>query len=277
LWLFSGLGGVAGKLYTKDRKRAVENLAIAFPESNRMVREAMATAMYKNLGRNIFDFINLKDASRDRLASLVDAVEGMESFEKAFAVDRGVIVITGHIGCWELMPPYFTSLGYRVSVVARKMKDARLDDELVSIRTSVGVATVDRNSNPREMIKPLKRREILGVLIDQHTDVGGMYVPFFNRPAFTPTGVAKLACLTGSPIVPMADYLNRDGKHTIRVLPPIYPPEIVGDKESTVERLTAECSLAVEQLIRIDPKQWVWFHHRWREPEKVDVEYAANA
>jgi KDO2-lipid IV(A) lauroyltransferase len=118
------------------------------------------------------------------------------------------------------------------------------------------------------------------VLIDQHTSVSGAYVPFFNRPAFTPTGVAKLSCLTGAPILPMADFLKANGKHVIQVLPPIFPPEKVTDKKTTVERITAECSLAVEQLIRLDPKQWVWFHHRWREPDVSDtnhVGYASNA
>jgi KDO2-lipid IV(A) lauroyltransferase len=78
----------------------------------------------------------------------------------------------------------------------------------------------------------------------------------------------------------MADFLGRDGKHTIQVLPPIMPPETSGDKAAVVEKLTTECSLAVEQLIRIDPKQWVWFHHRWREPEderESNVELAASA
>jgi KDO2-lipid IV(A) lauroyltransferase len=274
---FSALGGVAGRLLKRDWRRAVDNLAIAFPEAPTMVREAMAAAMFKSLGRNAFDFLNLKHATPEKLASLVDGVRGMECYKQAEALGKGVIVITGHIGCWELMPPYFVSLGHTVTVVGRRMKDQRLNDQLVAIRASVGVTTVDRDSSPREMIKPLKRGEILGVLIDQHTSVSGMYVPFFNRPAFTPTGVAKLSLLTGAPIVPMADFLNRNGKHTIRVLPPIVPPEVVTDKTAAIEKLTTECSLAVERLIRIDPKQWVWFHHRWREPEEKNVEIAANA
>lgn len=280
LRVFSGLGALAGRVFRSDRRRAVDNLAIAFPESPAMVREAMASAMFKTLGCNAFDFLNLKNASADRLAWLVERVEGMEHYERAASAGRGVIVITGHIGCWELMPPYFVSLGHAVTVVARRMNIGRLNDELVAIRASVGVTTIDRDASPREMIKPLKRGEILGVLIDQHTRVGGTWVPFFGRPAFTPTGVAKLACLLGSPIVPMADFLGRSGRHTIRVLPPIVPPERVGDKAAAVERLTTECSLAVERLIRIDPKQWVWFHHRWREPEGErgdDVELAAIA
>jgi KDO2-lipid IV(A) lauroyltransferase len=278
--LFSWLGGLVGRLFKKDRQRALDNLAIAFPGSPRMVREAMLAAMFKNLGKNAFDFLNLKNATPDDLASIVEEVRGMEHFQRADALGRGVIVITGHIGCWELMPPYFASLGHLVTVVARRMKVDKLNEELVAIRSSVGVTTVDRDASPREMIRPLKRGGILGVLIDQHTSVGGMYVPFFGKPAFTPTGVAKLACLLGSPIVPMADFLGRDGKHTIQVLPPIMPPDDLSDKAAAVEKLTIECSLAVEQLIRIDPKQWVWFHHRWREPEDErngNVECAASA
>lgn len=255
----------------------MENLALAFPKTNPMLREAMATAMFKNLGRSIFDFLNLKDAAPEKLASFVESVHGMECFDKANALGKGIIVITGHIGCWELMPPYFTSLGYRVSVVGRKMKDPNLDDQLVALRASLGVTTIDRDSSPREMLKVLKRGEILGVLIDQHTSVGGMYVPFFDKPAYTPTGMAKLACITGSPILPMADFLNANGTHTIRVLPPIMPPDEITDKSSVVEQLTRESSLAIEKFIRIDPKQWVWFHHRWRDTENTNVENAAHA
>jgi len=277
LGAFSALGGLVGRLYKKDRRRAVDNLGIAFPESPVMVREAMAKAMYKNLGGNVFDFLNLKGSTPEKLASLVESVRGMECFHRANDAGKGVIVITGHIGCWELLPPYFASLGYRATVVARRMRIENMNDELVAARASVGVTTVDRDASPREVIKPLKRGEILGVVIDQHTSVGGMYVPFFGKLAYTPTGVAKLALLTGSPIVPMADFLGRNGKHTIQVLPAIIPPENVTDKDEAVERLTAECSLAVENLIRIDPKQWVWFHHRWREPEGNNVEAAVNA
>jgi len=232
-----------------------------------MVRDAMAQAMFRSLGRNVFDFLNLRDASAENLAYLVEDVQGMQYYLDAGAAGKGVIAITGHIGCWEIVPAYLVSIGHPVTVVARRMKNERLNEALVSTRLSVGVATIDRDASPREMIRILRRGEILGVLVDQHTDVGGMYVPFFNRPAFTPTGVAKLACLTGAPIVPMAVYLNKNGRHTIHVLPAIMPPPpgVVVNKEAVVRELTAACSLAVEKLIRMDPKQWVWFHNRWRE------------
>lgn len=277
LKLFGGLGGLAYNVFTKDRRRAVDNVAIAFPESNYPVRRAMIRAMFKTMGRNVYDFINLEGASHQTLAALVEDVKGMGHFEKARQKGKGIIVITGHIGCFEIMPAYFVSIGHRVTVVARRLRDKKLNDRLVGVRASVGVDTVDRNASAREMIRVLRKGEILGVLIDQHTDVAGMYVPFFGRPAYTPTGVAKLSCLTGASILPMAVYLNRRGKHVIHVLPPIDPPREIRDKARTIESLTAECSLAVERLIRVDPKQWAWFHHRWRESGATNVGYAVDA
>ena len=275
--VFSWLGLVAPQLFPRDRQRAVDNLGIAFPESHRMVREAMARAMFKTLGANAFDFLQLKGASPERLGELVTEVHGLQRLEEAMGRGRGLIAITGHIGCWELMPAYFVSRGYPTTVVARRMRSSRLDDKLNEIRASLGVKTLDRDSSPRSMLKVLRSGEALGVLIDQHTRVSGAYVPFFNRPAYTPIGVAKLACLTGAPILPMAIFANRMGTYEVHILDPIDAPAEGRRRDEVIHELTAQCSRAIEQLIRIDPKQWVWFHHRWREPEGSDVHYAAQA
>lgn len=241
-----------------------------------MLREGMVRAMFKNLGRNAYDFLNLEGASRERLEGLVEKVEGLDTFQRVYGQGDGVIVITGHIGCWELMPAYFAALGYKLSVVARRMKVDRLDQRLVEIRESVGVASIDRNSSPRRMIEALRRGELLGVLIDQHTSVAGMYVPFFGRPAFTPTAVAKLSIMTGAPVLPMGVFLSARGKHVVHVLPPLVARAGL-TREEAIADLTVRCSLAVEELIRIDPKQWVWFHDRWREPKPEERTYAVQS
>jgi KDO2-lipid IV(A) lauroyltransferase len=265
--LFARIGALAARLFSADRRRAVENLGVAFPEAPGPFRRALAMAMFKTLGQNAYEFLRLDGASRQTLLERVERVEGMENFVAAHRAGKGVIVITGHIGCWEIMPAHFVALGYRVWVVARRMKVSRLNDRLVGIRKSVGVETIDRDDNPRRMFEPLKRGEILGVLIDQHTRVAGMWVPFFGRPAYTPTAVAKMALASGAAIVPMGIFLGRNGRHVVHVLPAIPTGSpLRGERERAVREITQACSLAVERLIRIDPKQWVWFHHRWREP-----------
>jgi len=272
--LFASLGTLANRLFTKDRERAIENLGIAFPEADRMIRSAWTKAMFRSLGRNAYEALTLENAPPEEVAGRVSHVEGIELLEEAYGRGRGLIAITGHIGCWELMPAYFITQGYRVSVVARRMKVDQLNDRLVSLRGSLGVVSLDRDTSPRAMIAPIRNGEALGVLIDQHTSVAGIYVPFFGRPALTPTAVAKIALMTRAPIMPMAIFQRHDGKHVIHVLPEVVAPE-GGTREECIVELTRRCSLAVEQLVRIDPKQWVWFHHRWREPEADDVVVAA--
>jgi KDO2-lipid IV(A) lauroyltransferase len=276
LSLFALFGAVAARCFERDRRRAIENLGVAFPDAPAPFRRALAAATFKTLGRNAYEFLWLEGSSPERLRSLVARIDGMEHFLEAHRRGRGVIVITGHIGCWELLPAHFVALGYAVSVVARRMKVGRLNDRLVRARRSVGVATFDRDDNPRPIFDVLARGEILGVLIDQHTRVAGAWVPFFGRPAYTPTAVAKIALATGAAIVPMGIFMDARGRHLVRVLPEIGTAG-AGSREENVRSITAACSLAVENLIRIDPKQWVWFHHRWREPETKGREEAAYA
>lgn len=275
--LFAQLGATAARFARRDGERALANLAIAFPDAPEPVRRAMVAAMFRQLGRNAFEFLRLEGASPDAIKARVSRVEGMENFLGPLQRGKGVIVATGHIGCWELMPAYFVALGYSITVVGRRMNVARLNSRLVAVRHGLGVTLLDRDDNPRPMFDVLARGETLGVLIDQHTSVAGAWVPFFGRPAHTPIAVAKLALATGAAIVPMAIFLERSGRHVVRVLPEV-PVQSTGQREADVQRITAQASQAVEDLIRLDPAQWVWFHRRWREPEVTNrVEaYAAG-
>jgi KDO2-lipid IV(A) lauroyltransferase len=275
LTLFSVIGTTASRVFRKDRDRAMSNLAQAFPDTPKTVRTALAGAMFKTLGKNFFEFLNLEGSSKARIAGLVEKVEGKEHLDDAIELDRGLIVITGHIGCFELLAAYFARQGYPLSVVGRELWEKRLNERLVGIRESMGYKTIDRDTGGKDVLRVLRRGEVLAVLIDQHTRVSGIYVPFFNRPAHTPTGVARLSISTGAPVLPMAIYMRHNGRHAIRILPRIVPPEKTMDKNKKIEELTRRCSLAIEELVRYDPKQWVWFHDRWREMEGVDGDLEA--
>jgi KDO2-lipid IV(A) lauroyltransferase len=275
---FARLGALAGRVASADQRRAVDNLGVAFPDVPAPLRRALAAAMFRQLGRNAYEFLRLEGASRETVISRVSRVEGMENFRAPHARGNGVIVITGHIGCWELLPAYFVALGYPVTVVGRRMSVARLNRRLVNVRRGLGVTSLDRDENARPMFDVLARGEILGVLIDQHTRVAGAWVPFFGRPAYTPTAVAKLALATGAAIVPMGIFLERSGKYVVRVRPEVAAGN-TGSREGDVRVITEAASLAVEELIRLDPAQWVWFHRRWREPEgtrRVEAAHAAE-
>jgi KDO2-lipid IV(A) lauroyltransferase len=272
--VFGVVGSTAGLLLKRDRERAIDNLAIAFPHMPREMRGALVKAMFRSLGQNAFEFLNLAGSSKEHVTGLVERVEGQEHIDRAVSAGRGVLAVTGHIGCWELMGAYFANQGYPINAVGRELWEKRIHRELIRMRESVGFRTIDRDSGGREMLRILRAGGIIAVLIDQHTRVSGMYVPFFNRPAHTPTGVAKLAITTGAMILPLAIFMTQPGKHLIRALEPIDPKGIGDDRDAAVEEITRRSSLAIEDLIRYDPKQWVWFHKRWREPERTEMEYA---
>jgi KDO2-lipid IV(A) lauroyltransferase len=264
LRLFSALGSAASHVFREDSRRALDNLALAFPGTPKPVRDALARAVFKTVGKNFYEFLTLEGSSKERLERLVHKVEGQERMDEAVSLGRGVIVITGHIGCWELLAGYYATRGYRVSVVGRELWEKRLNERLHRVRRSLGYRTIDRDAGGKEMVRALRDKHLLAVLIDQHTRVSGIYVPFFGRPAYTPVGVAKLALASGAPILPMAIYLDHGNRHVIRILPRIEVPDRTPEKRLQVEELTRRCSAAVEELVRYDPKQWVWFHDRWR-------------
>ncbi len=274
--LFAILGQAASRIFKKERRKAVRNLSIAFPESSPLLQGAMVRSMFRTLGRNIYEFLNLEGTSVNYVGSLVQGIEGEAYLADAYAEEKGVIAITGHIGCWELLAAYLVSRGYPVTVVARALRIEKWQKRLQAIRSSVGVKMIDRDGGARGMLEVLQRKEILGVLIDQRTSVSGMFVPFFNRPAHTSSGVAKLACLSGAKIVPMAIYMTERCRHVIRILEPISPPARLGEREAEIEEITAACSRSIETLIRLDPKQWLWFHDRWPETERTGLKYAVQ-
>lgn len=263
LGLFSLLGRLAFSAYHKERDRAVSNLSLAFPEIDPMIVRALAMGSFRSLGRNAFDAMRLVSAGKETVLGLC-SMAGEEHLKRSYERGRGVIGLTGHIGCWELLGAYLSRKGYRINVIARDLRDARLNDILVGMRLRHGIVSIPRGASAVAGYKALKKGEILGMLLDQDIDVDGVMVPFFGVPAYTARGAAIFALRSGADIVPMAIHMQPDGSHRITVRPPLeVPPDDLGE-EWRIDELTASCSKAIEDLIRIYPQQWVWLHDRWK-------------
>jgi KDO2-lipid IV(A) lauroyltransferase len=271
--IFAFLGHAAFALYRTDRERAIRNLARAFPESDPMIITAMAKGCFSAVARNAYDALRLVHLPKEKILALC-TVEGEENLWDACHSGHGVIALTGHIGCWELLAAYFSCKGYKVSVVSRDLHDKRLDALLVGMRRRHGITSIPRGASAVSAFRVLRRGEILAMLIDQDIDVDGLFVPFFGVPAHTPRGAAAFSLRSGAAIVPVAIHLQPDESHHITVLPPLEAPPAELAEGERIDELTRRCSRAVEGLIRIYPQQWVWFHDRWRkwEGEESDGE-----
>lgn len=262
LGLFGGLGAASFVILRRDRIRTEVNLSLAFPQRSRQDIRALARRVYVDLGRNCVDVFRLGALKWQDLRTFV-RVENVACFDEALSRGKGVIAVTGHIGCWELLGAHFSMLGYPLAVIARPLRDPRLELLIDGLRRSKGMKPISRMSNVKTAYSWLKDGGVLGVLIDQDTSVKGVFCDFFGRKAFTPAGPAYLALRTGAAIVPMAIQMEEDGTQVVRVKSPIAIPE-VSDTETCVKKVMQECTNAIEDYVRQRPTQWVWMHDRWK-------------
>lgn len=251
------------------RDKTIRHLTLAFgKEKNAKQIKQMARDVFRNLGRNAVDMFRLKKivgTDPDRYVTC----HGLEHLDRALAKAKGVVVITGHLGCWELLAGYVAAKGYSSSVVGTPLYDPRLDKMLVDNRTSVKLKNIVRSSGVREILRTLRKGEIVGILIDQDTRVDGIFVDFLGIPAYTPVGPVVLAMRTGAAIVPMAIHIEKDNKHIIEVESGI-ELEISGDESKDRLINTIKCSNVIERFLLKNPTQWVWMHERWkRKPDNL--------
>ena len=275
LRLFGGLGAVGFLLLRKDRTRTEVNLSLAFPECSRRETRKLARRVYVDLGRNCVDVFRLPQLKWQELGSIV-RVEGLSYLEEALSRGKGVIAVTGHIGCWELMGAHLSMSGYPLAVIVCPLRDPKLEKLIDSLRRSKGMKPISRMSNVKAAYSWLKQGGVLGVLIDQDTSVKGVFCDFFGRQAYTAAGPAYLALRTDAAIVPMAIQMEEDGTQIVRVKEPIDIPAGL-DTETCVRSVMQACTQAIEDYIRRRPTQWVWMHERWRTGPVRESERAERA
>ena len=258
--VFGMLGAVAYLCLAKSRKIAWANLRLVYGRGtpDKEIR-GIAAATFVNLAKFAFDVARLKGQTPEGIKSLVK-VTGRHHLDKALAKGKGVIALTGHVGNWELLGAYFSLMGYPVNVLATRLRDSRLNDQLVSLRDTVGLKVIERSRGLKQAFRCLRRGEVLGVLIDQDTSVDSVIVDFLGQPAKTAVGPVKLAARTGASIVPLAMLLMDDGSYHIKVREPLH----IGGHSDALKCDVEECSKAIEGFIYEKPSQWVWMHRRWK-------------
>jgi KDO2-lipid IV(A) lauroyltransferase len=251
------LGWVAWTFSRRDRPRALEHLALAFPELPAAERQRIARAAYLHLGMTLGEVLWLFTRDCAAVTRHVATV-GLEAVEALQAAGRPILFITGHCGNWELLAASW-SCRRPVTVVARVLEEPPLQRLVSGFRARFGTRALERGEPgaPRELLRILRQGHPLAMLIDQDTQVEGVWVPFFGRPAFTAIGPARLARRRNIAVVPVFAERLPDGSHLARFEPALELPE--DDVEAT-----ALMTQAIEAHIRRVPEQWVWMHQRWR-------------
>ena len=258
------LGWASYWILRERREVALNSLEIAFGDQlGCKERQVLAEKSFKFLGRHFFEVCYLIRFDKQKLASYIE-FKGVNHFEQAKAQNKGVVLLTGHFGCWELMA---VSFGYFISpsyLVIMSMKFKPIERLIQTLRGVSGNQFIHTGKSMRRMIQILREGGLIGILLDQNVDwYEGVFVPFFNKRACTNKGLALLVRKTQTPVVP-AFIINQGGGRYLIEFQPALPWLSYGDRTKEIEENTAQYNRVIEDKARQYPDHYFWVHKRWK-------------
>lgn len=262
-WMGRRLGDLGYVLTPRRRRIALTNLAWAFPGVPPAARRRLCRHSYQHFGLMLVELAALLERPVEETLARI-RIDGLEHVRSAMHQHGRVLILTAHLGNWELLPVACHLAAYRLSVVLRPLDAPWLDRLATRLRERSGVELIDKRAALRPVLRALGAGGMVGILLDQNAARReGVFVPFFGRAASTSRSVAVLALRTGTPIVPAFMRREDGGTHRVVVEPALpWPPP--GDLETAIVALTGRCTEAIEAAIRETPSQWLWMHDRWR-------------
>jgi Kdo2-lipid IVA lauroyltransferase/acyltransferase len=258
------VGALARVVLPHLRRHAGVNLRLAFPELDEARRRRIERGAFHNLGRLLGEVTQFPRLNRRNIESAV-VYEGLDNYLAAKAEGRGVILLTGHIGAWELSVYAHSVYGHPMAFLARRVDNPLVERLAERNRTRYGNRSIDKRGSVREVLKTLKAGGAVGILADLNaTREEGVFCDFFGVQACTTAGVAALALRTGAVVLP--GYIVWDGQARVHRLCFEPPVETIstGNQKEDVAANTARYTKVLESIIRRHPDQWLWIHRRWR-------------
>ena len=269
------LGGFFGCLLRLFgfRKRIVDlQLAAALPDQTDAERCGLRNRIYRHFGRLLVEILSFP---RIKPASLAKHVEwhGLENIDTALAKGKGVCLLTGHLGCWEVPGIALAAKGYNFRAIGKEMKSKAGETFRVMLRDENGVATIPRRGSIRDILRGLKGNGIIAFVLDQNmTSDEGEFVEFFGHQACTMTNLAVIAQRTGAAVIPGYTWRDEKGCHHCIVLPEVDLVPVDGDSHAAILENTQRFSRILEDMIREHPEQWLWIHKRWRTRPECEID-----
>jgi KDO2-lipid IV(A) lauroyltransferase len=268
LRLFGALGKGTFLLPNIEKTRTLAHLRLIFGASwNEKRIRATAKEVYASIGRNFFDAVKLSRASEEKFKATVKH-SGLDAFREAFGRGRGVIVITAHVGCFELLLHFFARHGFRSFAIGQRSFDPRLDGLIRRIRSGEDIDYMDRSESPRKIIRWLQEGRAFGVLIDQDTKVEGVYAQFLGKTAYTPSGPVRIAMRFGIPAVVATITRQPDDTHFVTISRILNFADRGDFEKDLIENVQTANDLIGDAIMRA-PEQWVWMHRRWKRQPQV--------
>jgi KDO2-lipid IV(A) lauroyltransferase len=218
--------------------------------------------VFRNYARYLIDVLRLQRMPDDEVQRRFRAY-GLEHLKEGLSHGGGVILVTAHVGNWDMAGAFLSGRGFPVNVVVETLEPKRWNDRVQSIRETIGMRAIPVESGVRSMLQVLRRNEILAVLIDRPLTGEGVPVRFFDRETRVPGGAATLALRSGARLVAAATIRAGDGY--VAQISPLIDVERSGNAECDVQALTQKVMSWLELQIGRYPEQWFMFRNMWPE------------
>ncbi len=262
------------------RRVALENLRMAYPEWTESKRVAIARKSVQALGRTLTDFTLFPFFDQRHVSDHCE-FEGLAHLEKALADGKGVFLLSLHLGNGDLAVAGLSRIGYKINLVSKVFKTKWVNDLWFGMRGRHGTRFIAPAKSSFEILKALKRKEVVAFVLDQFMGPPvGVRTTFFGHTTGTAVGLAVLEERTGAPVLPSYSYRRPDGKLVVVFEAMFEKPShlvrsnltgdasVIMDESLTQQnstRRTQEYTDKIEQIVRRHPEQWMWIHRRWKQ------------
>lgn len=273
-WLvppFAAVAGICAYLGAASQRRGQRrNLRVV--TGRRQVEALLFSSFYK-YSRNWCDLMLMTRLRGPRLQALIGRRSNPEPLEQALAAGTGAILISPHLGTWELGGLGLADLGYRINVMTFPEPDRRVDEQRRQVREErgIGVIYVDRDDTSPlaiiEAVNALRRNEIICLIGDRDGSSNTVTVPFFGRPTDLPAGAAHLSLATGAPVIPVFVVLEPDGRYATLMEEAIFFRPSPGHNRQVVTEGMSSVAAVFERYIKQYPDQWYNFFDFWNREE----------
>ncbi len=260
----AAIGAGAFHALGRLRKVGVQNLKLAFPEQTDAHRLKILRSVYRNLGYLLAEFCKMADYTQHEASRFI-RYEGLENYLRARDRGKGVLVLTGHLGAWELSSFYHSLMGMPMGMVIRRLDNPLVDRFVNRIRCLHGNRVIHKDDFARGLIASMRAGETVGILMDTNmTPPQGVFVPFFGVQACTASGMARIAARTEAAVVPgFLLWENSEHRYVLRFGEPLEVAHTGSPDEDALVN-TAHFTAVIEDYVRHYPEQWLWMHRRWK-------------
>jgi KDO2-lipid IV(A) lauroyltransferase len=240
------------------------NLRLALPELPQKDRTRILRNLFRNLGWQMVEFCRLPRYTAENTRGWI-RTEGLEHYLSAEARRNGVLVLTGHLGAWELSSFYHSLMGHPMGMVIRRLDNRLLDEYVNNIRCLHGNRVLHKDDFARGLLTAMRAGDTVGILMDTNmTPPQGVFARFFGVDACTASGLARVALKTGAAVLPgFCLWEESEQRYVLR-----FGPELTfhrtGNYDADILAATQQCNDVLESWIRRYPDQWLWIHRRWK-------------